>query len=48
MGSDYKGSERFAKYEAFFADKGVEIIYFPYTQGTSSTQLRSRIRDEQA
>ena len=48
VGSDYKGSERFAKYEAFFADKGVEIIYFPYTQGTSSTQLRSRIRDEQA
>lgn len=48
VGSDYKGSERFAKYEAFFADKGVEIIYFPYTQGTSSTQLRNRIRDEQA
>lgn len=47
VGSDYKGTERFRKYEEYFADKGVEIVYFPYTQGTSSTQLRSRIKDEQ-
>ena len=40
VGSDYKGSERFNKYEEYFKDKGVKIIYFPYTQGTSSTQLR--------
>ena len=43
VGSDYKGTERFNRYEAYFADKGVEIVYFPYTQGTSSTQLRSAI-----
>ena len=43
VGSDYKGSERFKKYEQFFADKGVEIVYFPYTQGTSSTQIRDYI-----
>ena len=43
VGSDYKGTERFARYEAFFADKGVQIIYFPYTQGTSSTQIRNCI-----
>ena len=29
--------------EEFFKDKGVEIIYFPYTEGTSSTQLRDVI-----
>ena len=40
VGSDYKGTERFERYEEFFKDKGVQIIYFPYTQGTSSTQLR--------
>ena len=40
VGSDYKGSERFNRYEEYFADKNVEIIYFPYTQGTSSTKLR--------
>lgn len=43
VGSDYKGTERFRRYEAYFADKGVEIIYFPYTQGTSSTQLREKL-----
>lgn len=40
VGSDYKGTERFRRYEEYFADKGVEIVYFPYTQGTSSTQIR--------
>ena len=43
VGSDYKGTERFLKYEEFFKDKGVEIIYFPYTKGTSSTKLRAAI-----
>lgn len=43
VGSDYKGTERFARYEKFFRDKGVEIVYFPYTKGTSSTQIRELI-----
>ena len=47
VGSDYKGTERFLRYEEYFADKGVEIVYFPYTQGTSSTQIRSRIRNQE-
>jgi glycerol-3-phosphate cytidylyltransferase len=46
VGSDYEGSERFKRYEAYFEDKAVEIIYFPYTKGTSSTQLRNRIDKE--
>lgn len=46
VGSDYQGSERFRKYEEYFADKGVEIVYFPYTQGTSSTQIREKIKSE--
>ena len=40
VGSDYKGTERFERYEEFFSDKGVRIVYFPYTKGTSSTKLR--------
>lgn len=44
VGSDYKGTERFKKYEEYFKDKNVEIKYFPYTQGTSSTQLREAIK----
>jgi len=43
VGSDYKGTERFNRYEQIFADKGVKIVYFPYTQGTSSSQLREAL-----
>lgn len=43
VGSDYKGTERFNRYEKIFAEMDVEIIYFPYTQGTSSTQIRECI-----
>lgn len=43
VGSDYKGSERFNRYEQIFADTDVKIIYFPYTQGTSSSQLRDAL-----
>lgn len=43
VGSDYKGTERFNRYEEYFKDKGVEIIYFPYTKSTSSTQIRKTV-----
>lgn len=40
VGSDYKGSERFTNYENILSPKGVKIVYFPYTNNTSSTKLR--------
>ncbi len=43
VGSDYIGTERFKKYEVFFKDKNVEIVYFPYTKSTSSTHIRNNI-----
>ena len=43
VGSDYKGTERFNRYERELGPLGVQIIYFPYTQGTSSTQLREAL-----
>ena len=46
VGSDYKGTERFRRYEEYFQDKGVQIIYFPYTTGTSSTELRQALHTE--
>ena len=46
VGSDYKGTERFQRYEEFFKDKDIKIIYFPYTKTTSSTQLRNKIRED--
>ena len=47
VGSDYKGTERFQCYEEYFRDKGVEIVYFPYTKETSSTQLRKAISQKE-
>lgn len=43
VGSDYKGSDRFNRYEKILGEKGVKIIYFPYTKGTSSTELREAL-----
>lgn len=43
VGSDYKGTERFNRYEEYFKDKNVQIVYFPYTRSTSSTQIRNAI-----
>lgn len=42
VGSDYKDTDRFKRYEALLKGKA-EIIYFPYTKGTSSTQLRGAL-----
>ena len=43
VGSDYKGSERFKRYEDFFKDKNVDIVYFPYTETTNSIQIRKTV-----
>ncbi len=43
VGSDYKGTERFARYEKFLGERGGKVIYLPYTVQTSSTQLRAAI-----
>jgi len=40
VGSDWKGTEKWNEYERQFRKVGVDIVYFPYTKGTSSTQLR--------
>ncbi len=40
VGSDWKGTDKWNEYERQFSAVGVDIVYFPYTQGTSSTQLR--------
>lgn len=40
-GSDWKGSEKWNKYEAEFNKRNVEVKYFQYTEGTSSTHLRN-------
>lgn len=41
VGSDWKGTEKWNKLEENLAEVGVEIQYFPYTKGTSSTHLKN-------
>lgn len=43
VGSDWKGTKQWNEYERQFNQVGVDIIYFSYTQHTSSTQLRKKL-----
>jgi glycerol-3-phosphate cytidylyltransferase len=43
VGDDWKGTPLFEELEKQFEGVGVEIVYFPYTKGTSSTTLRDRL-----
>lgn len=44
VGSDWKGTEKWNEFERQFNKVGVDIVYFPYTKGTSSTQLREVLK----
>lgn len=45
VGSDWKGTPQWKKFEEDFAPLGVEIVYLPHTDGISSTQLRENIKN---
>ena len=38
-GDDWKGTSKWIEYESEFSKRGVDVVYFPYTAGTSSTLL---------
>lgn len=40
VGSDWKGTDKWNEFERQFSAVGVDIVYFQYTEGTSSTTLR--------
>ncbi|MBC1574778.1 adenylyltransferase/cytidyltransferase family protein [Listeria booriae] len=44
VGDDWKGTDTWNQFEADFEQVGVHIEYLPYTQGTSSTQLRQTLQ----
>ena len=39
VGDDWYGTDKWREYEAEFANNNIKIIYFPYTQGISSTKI---------
>ena len=46
VGSDWKGTPQWARFEEEFAPVGVEIVYLDHTDGISSTILRDRLNEE--
>lgn len=44
VGDDWKGTDTWNHWEEEFAKVGVEIVYFPYTEKTSSTELRTALQ----
>ena len=41
VGDDWFGKKSFNEYEKKLINKGVKVVYLPYTQGISSTELRT-------
>lgn len=43
IGDDWKGSARWKYTEKLLADRGVDVVYLPYTKNISSSIMRSKI-----
>ncbi len=46
VGDDWKGTEKWQRYEEEFRSVGVDIVYFPYTRGISSTIIESKLSNQ--
>ncbi|NJP38775.1 adenylyltransferase/cytidyltransferase family protein [Alkalicoccus luteus] len=44
VGDDWKGSSLFQETEQALSVHGVDVIYFPYTKGISSTMLTEKLK----
>lgn len=44
VGSDWKGTDAWNKYEKEFAEVGCTVVYLDHTDGISSTILRDRLK----
>lgn len=41
VGDDWKGTDKWNNFENEFGKYGIDVVYLPYTKGTSSTKLRT-------
>lgn len=46
VGDDWKGKMLFVEVEKYLNEHGAEVVYFPYTQGTSSSILREKVLNQ--
>lgn len=44
VGDDWYQSPRWEEYEKEFKESGIQIMYFPYTKGVSSTQISKALK----
>ena len=44
VGDDWKGSALFHEVEKKLKQVGVDVVYFPYTKGVSSTMVKEKIK----
>lgn len=45
VGDDWYGTEKWKKYEKELKEIGVDVIYFPYTKGVSSTRISEALKN---
>ena len=45
-GSDWKGSSLYTEYEKAFGRVGVDVVFLPHTDGTSSTELSKKLQKD--
>ncbi|MCR5674743.1 MAG: adenylyltransferase/cytidyltransferase family protein [Lachnospiraceae bacterium] len=43
IGDDWKGTERWNRFEKELAEIGVDVVYVPYTKGISTTEIKEMI-----
>jgi len=46
VGDDWYNTDKWKKFEAEFKEVGVQIVFFPYTKGVSSTKLNEILDKE--
>lgn len=44
VGDDWYDTEKWKEYESQLSEAGCKVIYFPYTQGTSSTLINNTLQ----
>lgn len=45
IGDDWKGTERWNRFEEILGNINVDVVYVPYTKGISTTEIRKMIMD---
>lgn len=45
-GSDWKGSPLYLEYEKVLGNVGVDLVFLPHTDGTSSTELAQKLQKD--